>query len=185
MAENAVQSGRDSRRGASRALVVIGILILAALVGVIIALLMLLRQPEPEPEPEPEPTQRTVVIHPEGAEQQIEEIVNQEPVAPGYYQVSMTMDWIFPDGASPSTNAFVRNRDTNTNDVYFDIMMRDTREVIYESPIIPLGDYINNITLDKDLDPGIYSCLLVYHLVDDEQTTISTLNMGLTITVQN
>jgi hypothetical protein len=160
-------------------------LILAALVGVIIALLMLLRQPEPEPEPEPEPTQRTVVIHPEGAEQQIEEIVNQEPVAPGYYQVSMTMDWIFPDGASPSTNAFVRNRDTNTNDVYFDIMMRDTREVIYESPIIPLGDYINNITLDKDLDPGIYSCLLVYHLVDDEQTTISTLNMGLTITVQN
>ena len=185
MAENAVQGGGNSRGGTNRALLIIGALILLALVGVIIALLMLLRQPEPEPIPEPEPSQRTVVIHPEGAQQQIEEIIDQVPVEPGYYQVSMTMDWSFPDGASPSTNAFVRNRDTNTNDVYFDIMMRDTREVIYESPIIPLGDYINNITLDKDLDPGIYSCIMVYHLIDEEQTTLSTLNMGLTITVQN
>lgn len=185
MAENAVQSGGNGRGGTNRVLVVIVVLVLLALVGVIIALVMMLNRPEPEPEPEPEPTQRTVVIHPEGAEEQIEEIINQVPVEPGYYQVSMTMDWIFPDGASPATNGFVRNRDTNTNDVYFDIMMRDTREVIYESPIIPRGDYINSITLDKDLDPGTYNCIMVYHLIDEEQTTLSTLNMGLNITVQN
>ena len=184
MAENALQGGGNSRRGASRALVVIGVLILAALVGVIIALVMLLRQPEPEPEPE-EPPQRTVVVHEDSAEQQIEELVNQTPVEPGYYQVSMTTDWYFPDGASPSTNAFVRNRENNSNDVYFDILLRDSRETIYESPIIPLGNYIDNITLDKDLDAGVYNCLIVYHLVDENQTTLSTLNMGLTITVAN
>lgn len=182
MAENAAQGGGNSRRGTNRVLVVIVVLVLLALVGVIIALLMLLRQPEPEPEA---PPQRTVVVHEDTAQQQIEEIINQTPVEPGYYQVSMTTDWRFPDGASPSTNAFVRNRDTNSNDVYFDILMRDTRETIYESPIIPLGNYIDNITLDKDLDPGTYSCIMVYHLVDENQTTLSTLNMGLTITVAN
>jgi len=184
MPENAVQGGGNSRGGTNRVLVVIVVLVLLALVGVIIALVMMLNRPEPEPEPE-EPPQRTVVVHPEGAEQQIEEIINQTPVEPGYYQVSMTTDWIFPDGTSPATNAFVRNRDTNTNDVYFDILLRDSREVIYESPIIPLGDYVNNITLDRDLDPGTYNCIMVYHLVDEEQTTLSTLNMGLTLTVQN
>jgi len=184
MAENAVKSGARSRRGASRALVVVGVLILVALVGVIIALLALLNRPEPEPEPEA-PPQRTVVVHEDNLEEQVRELVSQTPVEPGYYQVSMTTDWVFPDGASPSTNAFVRNRDNNTNDVYFDILLRDSRETIYESPIIPLGNYIDNITLDKDLDPGSYSCIVVYHLVDENQTTLSTLNMGLTITVKN
>ena len=144
-----------------------------------------IEETKPEPIPEPEPPQRTVVIHPEGAQQQIEEIIDQVPVEPGYYQVSMTTDWYFPDGASPSTNAFVRNRENNSNDVYFDILLRDSRETIYESPIIPLGNYIDNITLDKDLDAGVYNCLIVYHLVDENQTTLSTLNMGLTITVNN
>ena len=180
MAKDTVQSGGESRKGTNRTLIVIGALILLALVGVIIALLMLLRRPEPEPETTP---QRTIVVHEDTAQQQIEEIINQTPVESGYYQVSMTTDWQFPDGASPSTNAFVRNRDTNSNDVYFDILMRDTRETIYESPIIPLGNYIDNITLDKDLDPGTYNCIMVYHLVDENQTTLSTLNMGLTITV--
>jgi hypothetical protein len=184
MAENAVQGGGRSRRGASHALVVVGGLILVALVGVIVALVMVLNRPAPEPEPEA-PPQRTVVVHEENAERQVEELINMKPVEPGYYQVSMTTNWVFPDGTSPSSNAYVRNRESNSNDVYFDILMRDTKETLYESPIIPLGDYINNITLDKDLDPGRYSCLIVYHLVDENQNTVSTLNMGLMITVEN
>lgn len=184
MAEHTIRGGANSRRGASRVLVVVGLLILVALVGVIIALLMVLNRPEPEPEPEA-PPQRTVVVHEDTAEQQVRELARQTPVEPGYYQVSMTTDWVFPDGASPSTNAFVRNRENNSNDVYFDILLRDSRETIYESPIIPLGSYIDDITLNKDLDAGKYNCIIVYHLVDENQTTLSTLNMGLMISVQN
>ena len=174
-----------SSRGASQALVVVGVLVIVALVGVIIALVMVLNRQEPTPVVEEPPRQRTVVVHEDAAERQVQDIINQPFVEPGYYHVSMTMDWVFPDGASPSSNAYVRNRDNNTNDVYFDIQLRDTGETIYESPIIPLGDYIDNITLDTDLDAGEYSCVLIYHLVDENQNEVSTLNMGLTITVEN
>ncbi|MBQ6986622.1 MAG: hypothetical protein IJQ25_06510, partial [Oscillibacter sp.] len=102
MAENAVRGGGRSRRGASQALVVVGGLILVALVGVIVALLMMLNRPEPEPEPEA-PPQRTTVVHEESAERQIEEIINQTPVEPGYYQVSMTTDWYFPEPIEAGT----------------------------------------------------------------------------------
>ena len=170
--------------GASRALIIVGALIFAALVGVIVALVMVLNS-RPEAAPEEPPRQRTVVVHEDTVEEQVQELINQPAVEPGYYNVSMTMDWVFPDGASPSSNAYVRNRDTNTNDVYFEIQLRDTRETIYESPIIPLGDYIDSVTLDKDLDAGEYRCIIVYHLVDENQREVSTLNMGLTITVEN
>ena len=162
-----------------------GVLVIVALVGVIIALVMVLNRQEPTPVVEEPPRQRTVVVHEDTAERQVQDIISQPFVEPGYYHVSMTMDWVFPDGASPSSNAYVRNRDNNTNDVYFDIQLRDTGETIYESPIIPLGDYIDNITLDTDLDAGEYSCVLIYHLVDENQNEVSTLNMGLTITVEN
>ena len=97
----------------------------------------------------------------------------------------MTLDWVCPDGASASSNALVRNEANNTNDVYFDLLLRDSQETIYESPVIPLGSYLDNIKLDKDLDAGTYRCVIVYHLLDENQNTVSTLNMGLTITVEN
>lgn len=183
MNDSARQDVATKRAGASRVIVVLGCLILVALVGVIVALVMLLNRPTEVSEPQ-DNSPRAVVVHEDTVEEQVEQIVRQPPVEPGYYQASMTLDWVFPDGSSPSSNALVRNTDNNTNDVYFDILLRETREVIYESPVIPLGSYLDNITLDKDLDAGTYRCVIVYHLLDENQQTVSTLNMGLTITVE-
>jgi hypothetical protein len=183
MNDSAMRGGRK-RAGASRAIVVLGCLILVALVGVIVVLVMLLNRKTETTEPQNN-SPRAVIVHEDTVGEQVERIIRQPPVEPGYYQASMTLDWVFPDGSSPSENAVVRNEENNTNDVYFDIMLRDSREVIYESPVIPLGSYIDNITLDKDLDAGTYRCIIVYHLLDENQKTISTLNMGLTITVEN
>ena len=96
----------------------------------------------------------------------------------------MNSTWHFPDGSSPSPDAYVENVLSNSNDVYFDVELADTGEVILESPIIPRGSYMKNITLDKDLEPGSYDCVLIYLLVDKDQKTMSTLRMAITIIIE-
>jgi hypothetical protein len=56
---------------------------------------------------------------------------------------------------------------------------------VYSSPILELGAVLDEIKLDVDLEAGAYPCTVVYHLVDEEQNTLTTVNIGLNITVQN
>lgn len=128
---------------------------------------------------------RQVVLNEQNVEEAIQEFEEQDYVGFGSYRVSMIPDWKFIDGASPSYNALVENLAVNTHDVYFDVIRSDTNEVIYESPVIPLGSYLKDITLDKDLDAGTYDCVMEYHLIDENQTTQSTLSVTLTIIVEN
>jgi hypothetical protein len=44
---------------------------------------------------------------------------------------------------------------------------------------------MDNIQLDTPLDAGTYDCVMIYHLVDEDQNTVSELRVGLTITVEN
>lgn len=128
---------------------------------------------------------RNVVINEENAEEVAEEILNRNVVVPTTYEVTMNSTWNFSDGTSSSDNAYVENSTANTTPVYFDLQLADTEEVIYQSPIIPVGSYLNDIKLDTDLDAGIYDCVLIYHLVDEEQNTLSTLRMAVTVVVAN
>lgn len=188
MTHDSARRGGLGSGGASRALVVIGVLILAALIGVIVALVMLLNREEPTPTPtvvQEETGARSVLVTEENAEEVVEDMLEPPGFAPTSYEVSMTTDWVFPDGASPSTNAYVENLTNNETPVYFDILLRDTDEVIYESPVIPLGGVLENFKLDKDLDAGSYECVMVYHLIDDAQRTLSRLRVGLSITVES
>lgn len=171
----------------SRALIVIGSLVFAALVAVIVVLVMLLNRGEPEPERvDDRPQQRSTLITEESMEEAVQGVLNTPPVdAPESYEVSMTMDWVFPDSASPSPNAYVENVAENETPVYFDLLLRETQEVIYRSPVIPLGERLTNITLDENLNAGTYPCIVEYHLVDENQNTLATVNMGVTITVEN
>jgi hypothetical protein len=79
----------------------------------------------------------------------------------------------------------VENVPSNTNDVYFDVELRDTGEILYESPVIPLGAHLRDIKLDRDLEPGSYSCVLTYYLVDENQQAVDSLRMGLQVIVEN
>lgn len=128
---------------------------------------------------------RNVIVNEENAEKVAEEILNQKTVAPGSYQVTMNSTWNFQDGTSSSDNAYVENATANTNAVYFDVQLSDSEEIIYESPIIPVGSHLDDIKLDKDLDAGTYDCVLIYHLVDDKQNTLATLRMAIKVVVVN
>ncbi len=128
-------------------------------------------------------TKRDVLINEDNVERVMTEMEEKTPT--GSYQVVMNSTWYFEDGSKSSDNAYVENARANQNPVYFDIVRSDTDETIFESPIIPVGEHMNNITLDKKLSAGNYDCIITYHLLDDEEETISTVKLGLEIVIQN
>jgi len=128
---------------------------------------------------------RNVVVNKENVDELIEELSEDDRVQPGNYEVVMNTTWNFEDGSSASSNAYVENAETNTNDVYFDILLADTGENIFKSPVLPLGSHLEDIKLDKDLKKGTYNCIIVYSLIDEEQNVLSDLRVGLVINVKN
>jgi hypothetical protein len=129
-----------------------------------------------------EPVRRNVVVNEENVDKVIEQLAEQR-VEPGSYQVTMNTTWNFSSSDSPSDNAYVKNAETNTNSVYFDVTRSDTNETIYESPIIPVGSWLDDITLDSKLQEGTYDCIITYHLIDEDEKSISTVKLNLTIVV--
>lgn len=130
------------------------------------------------------PEGRNVVVTPENVDEILENLKDQKTQA-GQYEVTMNSDWQFKDGNSASSNAYVENATSNTNDVYFDIVHSDTGKTILKSPIIPVGSHLENITLDTDLEAGDYRCVMTYHLLDDNGQPVSKLNINLSIHVKN
>lgn len=188
MVGNQKQSTSKMEKKGGKIIIVIGAIVIVALLVVIVFLLG--RQSGQNKQPDAAETvenvpKRNVVVNEDNVDKVAEEIIKKEPVRSGMYEVTMNSEWIFADGSSVSENAYVENVANNTNDVYFDVNLADTDELIYSSPVIPLGSYLENIALDKDLDKGNYDCVLTYHLIDAEQKTLSTLKVKVTIIVQN
>ena len=173
-----IKQEKASGKGGKIAIIVgtvIALIIIVVLVGIIIYL---------KNSEEKEPEKRNVVITPENVEEVIQQMEEIEYVEPGYYTVMMNYNWHFTDGGAVSDNAYVENIQGNTNDVYFDVFLAgDETQAIYKSPVIPIGSRLRQITLDTKLDAGVYDCVVVYHLVDEEQNTISTLRLTLTIQI--
>ena len=129
---------------------------------------------------------RNVVVTPENLDEVIDQINERTLTPPGYYTVNMATEWHFPEGDAVSYDARVDNLAENTNNVYFDVFLAsDESTPIYQSPVIPIGGYLEQISLDVPLEMGTYDCVIVYHLVDDAQTTLSTLRVTLTIIVES
>ena len=128
---------------------------------------------------------RNTVVTQENVEQVVEEMAETEYVEPGYYTASMSTTWHFATGDAVSEDAYVENVANNTNDVYFDVFLEEDEEnAILKSPVIPRGSEMTNIALDTPLDAGTHNCVMVYHLIDEDQNTVSTLRVGFTIIVE-
>lgn len=161
--------------------VAISAVIIVALVAVIIVLLG-----KKQGGNEDEKPARNIVVTKDNAEKAVDEMVMTPYVEPGYFTVSMTNEWHFADASAISEDAFVENLEENTNDVYFDVFLAsDESNPILESPVLPRGARLDNISLDKALEPGTYDCVMVYHLVDDKQNSISTLRVAITVIIEN
>lgn len=160
--------------------IVVALAVIAMLVGVIIYLIRSKNNGEIE-------EKRPVVVTEENAEQMAEEILNREEPqgVPMSYQVTMNSTWEFEGGDKASSNAYVANSADNETAVYFDVVRNDTQETIYQSPVIPVGGELNSIKLDTELEAGDYECTLTYHLIDEDQNTLTTVNMWLMVKVAN
>ena len=186
-----MQQGKDPQKeGKSRGggIIVVFAIVVVALLGVIIFLL--LRKPEAEnPTPAavaatPEP--RRTVVTSENVGDVVTEMEQSVYVPPSYYTVTMTNVWHFQTGDSVSGDAYVENVTANTNDIYFDVVLADDEDTtIISSPVIPLGATWEEIRLDQPLPAGSYDCVMIYHLIDSEQNTVTTLRVGLTIVVES
>lgn len=160
---------------------VAGIAVVAVLLVVVIVLLMNRGNTEA---PQAEEKRNTVVTQ-ENVEEVVEEMANTEYVEPGYYTVSMSTTWHFKTGSDVSEDAYVENLEQNTNDVYFDLFLaNDEDRILLKSPVIPRGGQMNNIALDDPLPAGTHDCVAEYHLIDEEQNTISTLRVGIQVIVE-
>lgn len=107
-------------------------------------------------------------------------------VAAGTYDVSMNSTWKFENARTASKNASVDNVASNRNTVNFVVTRNDTGAVIYESPYLPVGSSLANIKLnDESLAKGTYPCTVMYRLVDDDYNEISTVNISISVVIEN
>ena len=163
--------------------VVIGVCLATIVVLLAVVVVLLTGREEVKEDDMPK---RNVVVKEENIEEVIQDMVDegQEYVEPGYFTACMCTEWYFENSKATSSNARVDNLLENTHDVYFDVFLADNEdEPIYCSPVIPRGAFLEHIALDKELDSGTHDCVMVYHLVDEEQNTISTLRIAFTITI--
>ena len=176
MSKNAGQRSTLGKGGLI-AIIVSSVVITALLIVIIVLLLKGRDTVEVE--------KRNVVVSNKNAEEVVDQMALAEYVEPGYYTASMTNVWHFATGDAESEDAYVANLEENTNDVYFDVFLAgDEENPILQSPVIPRGAELEHIKLDTPLEAGTYDCVLIYHLVDEEQKPISKLRVGIKIIVE-
>ncbi len=183
--ENLMNS-TEQKGGGQRLIIAFFAVIIVLLLVVIVILLSKDRGGTAGVEVDDKESVRNIVVTHDNIDEVADQMKMPEYVAPGYYEATMTNVWHFKTSDSISEDAFVENKKTNTNDVYFDVFLAsDETDPILQSPVIPRGAELDNIALDKILSPGTYDCVLIYHLVDENQNTVSTLRVGIEIVIEN
>ena len=167
---------------AGKALIFAGIVVIIILLVTVIVLLTTGRKDKKEEATE---GKRSVVLTEENVEEVTEDWFAEDYTPPGYFTATMNNVWHFATGDSVSDDAYVANDSGNSNDVYFDIFLEgDEANAIYKSPVLPIGSSLNQIALEQDLDAGTYDCIMVYHLIDENQETLSTLKVAVTLVIE-
>lgn len=125
------------------------------------------------------------VVTPENVKQIRDELETAQKTALGSYEVYMNTTWTFKDASSPSTDAIVGNKATNTNTVYFTISLKDDSSQVFKSPYIPVGNNLEHIVLDESLKAGTYPAVITYYLVDDNYVEQSHVSVNMTLSILN
>lgn len=126
------------------------------------------------------------VVTPDNVEEMIVQVDEESATPIGSYEAIMNTDWVFADGNAASENAYIKNAETNSNTIYFTIALEEDPDTdIYESPLIPVGSYMADISLGGAItEAGMYDAILTYHLLDDNNEEMSTVSVSITITIE-
>ena len=107
-----------------------------------------------------------------------------EKLEEGMFECRMSTHWTFEDAASASSNSYVANVESNQHALYFDVYEDQTEELLYSSPILPVGSEIRGIKLDKELPAGDYDAIVMYTLVNEAYEEVSTVGFRVKISVK-
>ncbi len=189
---NEKNKANEGKGGNNKLLILIGLIIIVLLIVIIILLLLKGKQSGSADNGggaqnggrEVVGSVRTVLDE-ETAGSVYEEM--RQEVEEGMFECNMSMTWTFEDGRSESKDACVINSTNNTYPIYFDVYLKDTDELIYSSPIIPVGNQLTDFKLDTPLDAGTYKAICRYTLIRDVETQeeISSAGFVITINVQH
>ena len=180
---NQKKSVGKKRRNAVIIIVVAFLILLTALITCIV--LLLTRQRE-EPTQEPQSAPRSTVldrgfVDEDNAGDIMDEMTDK--VSKGMFECKMTTAWTFDDGKSASPNAYVANVENNLYTLYFDVYEESTNELLYSSPMLPVGTELKNFKLDKELAAGEYDAVVMYTMVDENLEEVSSVGFKVTISV--
>lgn len=85
----------------------------------------------------------------------------------GMFNISIASVIQFEDGTSPGT-AYIENVPGNHYLMQVTITDDDTGDVLYESGVLKPNQYIEDITLAKDLEPGTYDTTALFTALDEQ-----------------
>ncbi len=159
------------------------VLLLAALAACIV-LLLAKQKEEPVQHPESVPKSTVLdrgIVDNDNAGDIMDEM--SEKVSKGMFECKMTTAWTFDDGKSESPNAYVANVENNLYTLYFDVYDEATNELLYSSPMLPVGTELKNFKLDKELPAGEYDAVVMYTMVDENLEEVSSVGFKVTISV--
>ncbi len=88
-------------------------------------------------------------------------------VEEGMFNISIASVIEFADGTSPGT-AYIENVPGNHYNMTVEITLDDSGEVVYQSRGLAPDSYIDEIVLEKDLDPGTYPATATFTAYDTE-----------------
>ena len=178
---------KDTKGGINKLYIIIGVVIILLLVAVIVILLLKNKKPTSDNVERNQASTREVVesarlvLDESSAQTVMDEM--REKVEEGMFECNMSMTWTFPDGKSTSKDAIVVNSSSNTYPLYFDVNLEDTDELIYSSPVIPVGSQLTDFALDKELEAGEYRAVVMYSLLEDEQSQVVKSQAGFVIKI--
>lgn len=114
-------------------------------------------------------------------EQRREEL--QEILDEGMIAFSVNTSPVFESGRSEG-NLMLENPENNAKLLVAEIYTDDTNELIYSSKALLPGSYIENVRLDKVLEPGQYSATVYFKAYrESDESYIGQSGAGITITV--
>ena len=108
----------------------------------------------------------------------------KETAEAAYYTCEMNVEWNFKSAAEASYNAYVANSKFNTHTVYFDVNLKDSGELVYSSPYIPVGAQLDEIKLLTELAKGDYDAIVTYYLVNDDKEVLSNVSVAVMLHVE-
>lgn len=119
-----------------------------------------------------------------------EEIVAElnRQVEDGYISISMNTSPYFENGNAKG-NLSIDNSKENRHPQVIQIFLLDENDkasdLIYTSPVIPVGSRVDEDSLDVPLSKGTYKCVAYFNAVTEEGEILGTAGAVINITVKN